>query len=121
MTDVCFFDCESSCGSDSLLLRILLAFGFLLLLLVESNLIGKHVAQIVIKVIAALAPLILELGQRNDSFVAWEDSDSPRLSSMTDDAFFESFFDTETSQDSVKFARPVDLFDLVDLFTRSKD
>lgn len=49
------------------------------------------------------------------------DFDSPSRSFMTDDAFFESFIDAESGQDSVKFARPVDLFDLVDLFTRSQD
>ena len=108
-------------GSDSLLLRILFAFGFLLLLLVESNLIGKYVAQIVIKVFTAIALLILEFGQWDETFVVRVDSDIPGRSFMTDDAFFESFIDAESGQDSVKFARPVDLFDLVDLFTRSQD
>ena len=106
----------ASWTEDSLLLRRI-QFAFGLRFLVESDLVGKHVVQVVIKELAPFAPLDLELGQGNCSFEVSVDSHSSSFSSLADDAFFESVLDTETSEDFVKFARPVDLFKLVNLLS----
>ena len=72
------------------ILHLMIELAQSLFLFVESDFFGEDVMEIVVKVLAPIALLVLELGQGNCSFEVREDTSSTTFCFHTKNAFFVS-------------------------------